>query len=142
MDERGIPGIAEKAYILPPRCSFGAVTDEERAYGIYATPLYGKYAKSVDNESAYETITQINAEQQQADEEAKKKEKEEKGTSKKKTAKKSTLSKTARTTGSTLGREAGKLLGSNFGSLGKKLGGNLGSTLGRGLLETLFGKSK
>ncbi|MBO4860305.1 MAG: DUF853 family protein [Clostridia bacterium] len=142
LDERGIPGVAEKAYILPPRCSFGAVADEERAYGIYATPLYGKYAESVDNESAYETITQINAEQQQAAEEAKKKEKEEKGTSKKKTTKKSTLSKTAKTTGSTLGREAGKLLGSNFGSLGKKLGGNLGSTLGRGLLETLFGKSK
>ncbi len=138
LDERGVPGMAEKAFILPPRCSFGTVADEERAYGIYNTPLYGKYTEAVDNESAYETLTQITAEQAEAAEETKKEDK----ISKAKKTKGNTLSKTAKTTGSTLGRELGKTLGSNFGSLGKKLGGNLGSTLGRGLLETLFGKSK
>ena len=141
LDERGIPGMAQKAYILPPRCSFGTVTDEERAYGMYASGLYSKYADAVDNESAYETLAQITEEQnKKAEEENKKKEKE---TAKKKTAKKnSTLSRTAKTAGSTLGRHVGSSLGSGFGSLGKKLGGSVGSSLGRGLLETLFGKSK
>ncbi len=52
----GIPSMAEKAYILPPRSSFGTVTDAQRDQAVKSSLLYIKYANAVDNDSAYEFL--------------------------------------------------------------------------------------
>lgn len=57
LDEKGAPSMAEYVAILPPQSRMGALTDEERAAAIEASPLNSKYLEIVDNVSAYEVIT-------------------------------------------------------------------------------------
>ena len=56
LDAKGVPGIVEKAMILPPQSAMGPIDDERRRAEIEADDLYGKYEDEVDNESAYEII--------------------------------------------------------------------------------------
>ena len=56
LQEKGIPSPVERAYICPPRCRMGAITDEERAVVRNRSPLGGKYDTAVDRESAYEIL--------------------------------------------------------------------------------------
>ena len=61
LDEKGTPQMVEKANILPPRCSMGAASDEERKAAVSGSPFYAKYAQAVDNVSAYETLSEQEA---------------------------------------------------------------------------------
>src|SRR6201981_789234 len=56
LDERGIPGVVERALICPPRSQVGAITPEQRKQIIDASVLAGHYEKAVDRESAYEKL--------------------------------------------------------------------------------------
>jgi DNA helicase HerA-like ATPase len=56
LDEKGRPGITERALIVPPGSQLGPLPDVERARLIAASPLAGFYEKSVDRESAYEKL--------------------------------------------------------------------------------------
>ena len=56
LQEKGIPSPVERAYICPPRCRMGAITDEERAVIRNRSPLGGKYDTAIDRESAYEIL--------------------------------------------------------------------------------------
>lgn len=56
LQEKGIPSPVERAYICPPRCRMGAITDEERAAVRSRSPVGGKYDAAVDRESAYEIL--------------------------------------------------------------------------------------
>ena len=71
LDEEGIPGIVERAYVMPPRSFLGVAEESKRQEIIKASPLDTKYAKTVDRESAYEVL-QKRAEQaaKEAEEEA------------------------------------------------------------------------
>ena len=133
LDEKGIPTVVEQATILPPQSMMGMIDDDRRAAEIEADELYGVYEDAVDNETAYEIIKGVKAEQtkaeeeqkqkeaeekeraaaeKQAEKEAKQKEKEEKAkktaASKKSSKSKSALSKAASSTMNTIGREIGK----------------------------------
>ncbi len=122
LDEDGVPTIVEKASILPPKSSMDAASDADVENAIKQSPLYEKYAKTVDNESAYEIITEqqekeAEEEKKAAEEEAKAKEKEKKEKEKaksKKTSSKATkkatsaLTKTVNSAANTIGREVGK----------------------------------
>lgn len=157
LDESGTPNIVQKGFILPPQCSMGAATAEEREASIKNSPLYGKYAESIDNVSAYETLQQgaensavqavseTGAEAADAKPEEKPKPakpKEEKPKADKKPAKKK-VPKAARDAGrsaaGTVGREIGKeLFGKAFGKKAAKVGGNAGAALARGILDTFL----
>jgi DNA helicase HerA-like ATPase len=52
----GVPGVVERAMICPPRSRIGAITPEERAQTIAASPIGAKYDVPVDRESAYERL--------------------------------------------------------------------------------------
>ncbi|MBR2189478.1 MAG: DUF853 family protein [Eubacterium sp.] len=52
----GIPGIVEKAYILPPQSRMGILSDAEREQNVKGSILYSKYAESYDPDSAYEFL--------------------------------------------------------------------------------------
>ena len=116
LDEKGIPTIVQKAGVLPPRSSMNAVDPEVIQDNIKANPLYGKYAREKDRESAYEIL------QEEAEEARKQAEKEEKKAAKeaaKKSAKKKTTTtrktksafdKVVSSAANTVGREIGKKL--------------------------------
>jgi DNA helicase HerA-like ATPase len=56
LDEKGIPGVVERAMICPPHSQIGTITPEQRAAIIKASVLAGVYENAVDRESAYEKL--------------------------------------------------------------------------------------
>src|SRR5438132_4035572 len=56
LDEKGRPGMVERAFVLPPASRIGPVTADERKATIAASPVVGVYEKVVDRESAYERL--------------------------------------------------------------------------------------
>ena len=56
LDEKGAPGMVQRAKILFPLSQIGAITDSQRTDIIRGSRLYGKYDKMVDRESAFEVL--------------------------------------------------------------------------------------
>ena len=56
LDEKGTPGIVERALIVPPQAQIGPITDAERKAIMQDSLLAGHYEKAVDRESAYEIL--------------------------------------------------------------------------------------
>jgi hypothetical protein len=56
LDEKGRPGITERALIIPPGSQLGPIPEDARARLIAASPIAGFYEKAVDRESAYEKL--------------------------------------------------------------------------------------
>ncbi len=56
LDEKGRPGIVERAFVIPPASRLGPLTDEERRKVIDGSLVAGHYEKTVDRESAYEEL--------------------------------------------------------------------------------------
>ena len=91
LDEKGAPGIVQRAKILFPLSQIGAITEGQRMDIIKQSRVYGKYDTPVDNESAFELLLKeaeealaVQEAEKQAIEEAKQERKEEKNSSKKK----------------------------------------------------------
>ncbi len=56
LDERGRPGVVERAKIIPPRSKIGPISADERREIVKRSVLYGHYEQAVDRESAYEKL--------------------------------------------------------------------------------------
>jgi hypothetical protein len=56
LDEKGSPGIVERALICPPKSQIGPITPEQRQQTISQSVLYGHYEKTFDRQSAYEML--------------------------------------------------------------------------------------
>ena len=56
LDEKGAPGIVQRAKILFPLSQIGAVTEGQRLDIIKQSRVYGKYDTPIDRESAYELL--------------------------------------------------------------------------------------
>lgn len=56
LDEKGMPGIVERAFIVPPRSQIGPITPEQRTALIDNSIVAGVYEAAVDRESAYEML--------------------------------------------------------------------------------------
>ncbi len=56
LDEKGRPGVTERAFIVPPGSQLGPLSPAERKQLIAASPIAGHYEKLVDRESAYEKL--------------------------------------------------------------------------------------
>jgi DNA helicase HerA-like ATPase len=69
LDEKGIPGVVERAKIVPPQSQIGPILPEERNQLIRSSVIYGVYEKQIDRESAFE-ILQKKFAQEDADEKA------------------------------------------------------------------------
>ena len=164
LGEDGIPCVAEKGFVLPPKSFMGAVTPEECEPSIKGSLMYSKYAQAVDNQSAYEELAaraeaeEAAAAQAKAEAEAAKqaekdriaaekaKEREAAAAARAEAAakakeereRKQAYKSVGNSVAGTVGREVGKTVGGTFGKFGRTLGGNLGASLGRGLMGTLF----
>ena len=56
LDEKGQPGIVERAYVLPPHGRIGPIAPPERQAVIQGSLVFGHYERAVDRESAYEML--------------------------------------------------------------------------------------
>src|SRR5271167_2579330 len=56
LDEKGTPGIVERALVCPPHSQIGPITPDERRQLIQSSVVAGVYENAVDRESAYERL--------------------------------------------------------------------------------------
>ena len=56
LEEKGVPGVAQRTLIRPPLSQLGPITDAERAAIVAASALGLKYGKALDRESAAELL--------------------------------------------------------------------------------------
>ncbi len=61
LDQKGMPGIVERAFMLPPHSQIGPIPPETRQQIIRSSPLAGRYENVLDRESAYEKLQARNA---------------------------------------------------------------------------------
>ena len=138
LDEKGRPGIVERAFIVPPRGQIGPVDPAKRQQLMQTSLVAGVYERTVDRESAYETLkaraeeVQAQNEQAQAEAAARKAEAE------------------APAGGGGLGGVLGDLLGGATGAGGRRREGmvealaksaarSVGSQVGRAIIRGVLG---
>ena len=56
LDEKGAPGVVERAKVLFPLSQIGAITEGQRLDLIKQSRIYGKYDTPIDRESAFEVL--------------------------------------------------------------------------------------
>ena len=59
LDDKGMPQIVERAWIMPPQSQLAPLTDTERNAAFQSDSLYPHYKDLVDNFSAYEALQQL-----------------------------------------------------------------------------------
>ncbi len=138
LDEKGIPTVVDRAFVVPPVGHIGPITPEQRQQLLANSLVAGVYEAAIDRESAYELLAvkaeakiaeqQQIAESEAAAKEAAKAEKEEtrasKSSSRNDTLIESVTKSVARSASSSIGRQIGNtivrgVLGSIFGGKGK-----------------------
>jgi DNA helicase HerA-like ATPase len=136
LEEKGAPGVVERAFVVPPRSRIGVITPEERAKVVNWSPVQGQYETPVDRESAYELL-KVKAERaaqaaeaaRTAQEQAKADEEFQKQQDKlARSASRSRRSSSADATLETVARSAAR-----------SAGNSIGREIARGLLGSLFG---
>lgn len=139
LDEKGIPAMVERAFILPPSGQIGQVTDDERKRVMQKSPVFGIYEKVVDRESAYEILTQRmnqdNAEKQKL-EEAERKAKEATLRAKEQAAIEKAERAQRRAEGPDILSEITKQTGK---AITRNISNTIGRQLVRGILGSIFG---
>ena len=63
LDEKGAPGVVQRAKVLFPLSQIGAISEQERREVMQRSPLAGKYDNMIDRESAYEQLSREAEEQ-------------------------------------------------------------------------------
>ncbi len=56
LDEKGMPSIVQRAFVVPPPSQIGPITPQQRQQIITSSVLYGHYEKQLDRESAFEIL--------------------------------------------------------------------------------------
>ena len=138
LDEKGRPGMVERAYIVPPQGQIGPITEAQRRRLMQTSLVAGVYDKTIDRESAQEVL-KARAEQaaQAAAAQA--------------AAKQQAKAATQPTADSGMGGLLGDILGGRGGrregaveamakSAARSIGSQVGRSLIRGVLGSLFGK--
>ena len=140
LDEKGIPCMVERAFVVPPHSHIGPVTPEQRQHLRDSSIVAGQYEQVVDRESAYERLKAKTEESaaavaEQAEQEAialAQKEAERAQAAAEKEA-----AKEARSSGG--GSRGDSTMGAFAKSAARAVGSNLGRTIVRGVLGSIFG---
>jgi DNA helicase HerA-like ATPase len=116
LDEKGRPGVVERALVCPPQSQIGPIDPEKRQAIIKDSVLYGHYEKTIDRESAYELLKGRAEAASQAAEELSEREEPKKTGRKRDTLMETVVKSAVRSMGSTMGRQIIRgVLGSIFG---------------------------
>lgn len=136
LDEKGIPGMVERAKILPPQAQIGPIAPEERAAIIRRSVIAGVYEKQIDRDSAFEILQAKLSEQvKQIKEEEERKIQEKNEIERQKQEAREEKEK-AKSEGSGLFGNLTKIIGR---TVTQQIGGQVGRALVRGLLGGLIG---
>jgi hypothetical protein len=114
LDEKGQPGIVDRALIYPPQSQLPPLTPAERDQVVKQSTLYGHYEKALDRESAYEML---------------------------KARAPQTPAQAPASSGGAWQGEAGKLLGALSKSAAHAIGSQVGREIIRGVLGSIFGST-
>jgi len=131
LDEKGAPGIVQRAFVCPPHSQIGAITPEQRQKIITGSVVYGHYEKVKDRESAYEMLLEQAKEREQEAEEA------QQAAEAEKTAKAEAKAQAKAT--KTTKRQSDDVITSVMKSAGRAMATQAGRELTRGLLGSLLG---
>ena len=145
LDEKGIPGIVQRANILPPKSSMNAVEPAVIGTVLAVSPLMEKYKTALDRESAYEILTAQAEEAARAAEELARQKEEEKQRlleekqklmeEKAKAAEKKALERE-------LAKKQSSRSGSMMGKVTSSAMNTIGREVGRQLIRGIFGTLK
>jgi uncharacterized protein len=131
LDEKGTPGIVERALVCPPRSQIGPITPEQRQQIMRNSLVAGVYETAVDRESAYELLkaraAQGGAQPVSAQQPA---------------PKATTWYSDLLGSGSSGGRRGDSLAETMAKSAARTLGSTVGRQIVRGLLGSLLGGSR
>lgn len=139
LDEKGVPTMVDRAFVVPPAGKIGPITPEQRAALLASSLVAGIYDTAVDRDSAFEMLKaksdqRLLEQQQQAEAEAQQKIAEEQAKAEAKASKpsssrndslvESVTKSVARSASSSIGRQVGNaivrgVLGSIFGGKSK-----------------------
>ena len=143
LDENGVPGIVQRAFILPPQSRMGTITDEERRAVIDASGMKQKYDKAIDNFSAYEYFEQQNEEQEKEEQEAAEKAAKQAAKEEKKAAKSAKSTTTKRTSATAKAAKKTKSAASKaMTRVTNSAMNTIGRELGRSIIRGIFGSIK
>jgi uncharacterized protein len=144
LDEKGVPGMVERAKILPPQGQIGPITPDERSRLILSSLVSGVYDKVIDRESAYEILQgRMNSQeaekhelerQRQCEKEQKQRQQQTRSKGTKSTGE--IFGDLARRTGRTVSRQIGNEIGRQI--VRGLLGGILGGSVSRGKIKGMF----
>ncbi|MGE3467701.1 MAG: helicase HerA-like domain-containing protein, partial [Pyrinomonadaceae bacterium] len=138
LDEKGVPTVVDRAFVVPPVSQIGPITPEQRQQLITGSLVAGVYENAMDRESAFELL-KVRAEariaEQQADAEAEAAAKEAE-----KLAKEEARASRSSSRNDTLVESITKSVARSASS---SIGRQIGNTIVRGVLGSIFGgKSK
>ena len=133
LNEVGEPEIVERATILPPQSFMGAIDDISRSRIINNSPILGKYDEVIDNESAYELLSQKEENKAKEIEEEKQRILEEKEAEKKRILEEKEAEKKKKEEEKEKEKKSKKLE-----RLGDRLVGNAASTVERKFLNSIL----
>ena len=132
LDEKGVPAIVDRAFVVPPVSQIGPITPEQRAQLMSSSIVAGVYEQTIDRESAFETL-KARAEQRMAQQaQAEAAEQEQKQAAAKAKA-------AARTT---TGRQTDSMAEALGKSVARSVGSSLGRQIVRGVLGSILGSKK
>jgi DNA helicase HerA-like ATPase len=57
LDEKGVPAVVQRALIRPPHSRIGAISPDQRRQVVRESLLFGKYDQPMDRDSAYERLS-------------------------------------------------------------------------------------
>lgn len=134
LDENGVPGIVQRAFILPPQSRMGTITDEERRAVIDASDMKHKYDKAIDNFSAYEYFEQQNVEPEKEEERAAKQAEREEKKAARNAKKPTAAAKTVKKKKSAASKAMTRVTNSAMSTIGRELG--------RSIIRGIFGSIK
>ena len=138
LDAKGRPSITERCFIVPPQGQIGPITDAQRRQLMQTSLVAGAYEKTVDRESAYESLKARAAQAAEA------------AAAQAQTEQQAKAAAAQSATGGGLGGLLGGLLGGNGGrregaaeamakSAARAIGSQVGRSIIRGVLGSLFG---
>ncbi|MEP6850726.1 MAG: helicase HerA-like domain-containing protein [Acidobacteriota bacterium] len=134
LDEKGVPTMVDRAFVVPPVGHIGPITLEQRQQLIANSLVAGVYDAAVDRESAFELLSQKTEERNQADATAKAQADAVKAEADAAKAQRAA----ARAPDTMLESVAKSVARSASSSIGRQIG----NTIVRGVLGSIFGGSK
>jgi DNA helicase HerA-like ATPase len=131
LDEKGVPTMVDRAFVVPPVSQIGPITPEQRSQLIAGSLVAGIYDNEIDRESAFEMLSKRAEEKAAADAEV-----EAAKAAEKEAAQKAKEERAAARAPDTLVESIGKSVARSASS---SIGRQIGNQIVRGILGGIFG---